>query len=80
MKLVLNSIEFMSETKILYYEDVEIRRKIDEWLRENAAIEASLGKDSTKKEFADAKVRQHDLYLKIKIIDIEFYNRIVIKN
>ncbi len=62
-----------------YYTDPETRLKIDILLKENARIESNLGLDSTKKEFADAKVKQDRLFTAIKLLDLKFYKDIVIE-
>lgn len=56
-----------------YYKNDETRKQINELLLENAKIEASLGKDSTKKEWAIAKVKQDRIFEQIKNLDTEFY-------
>lgn len=63
--------------KTPYYANPEVRIKIDDLLKENARIESNLGIDSTKKEFADAKVKQDRLFTAIKQLDLEFYKIIV---
>lgn len=62
-----------------YFTDLEVRSKIDELLRQNASIEANLGKDSTRKEIGKAKVRQSRLFDQIKKLDNAFYEIIVIE-
>jgi len=62
-----------------YYEDYEIRLKIDKLLKKNAALESSLGKDSTKKEYGKVKARQNNIFDKIKELDLEFYKLIIIE-
>lgn len=66
-----------NNNEILYYKDEKIRTKIDALLKENASIEATLGKDSTIKEFGKAKVKQERLFNRIKALDLEFYRIIV---
>lgn len=70
-----NSEQSMSK----YHDDPEVRKMIDRWLKKNAQIECSLGLDSTKKEFAAAKIRQDRLFKKIKGLDEEFYSIITAK-
>ena len=60
-----------------YFSDEKVRLAIDKLLKENASIECNLGKDSTKKEIAKAKVRQDRLFGRIKKLDEEFYKDIV---
>lgn len=60
-----------------YYTTIRVRNAIDNLLAENAALEASLGKDSTKKELMKIKVKQDRLFGRIKKLDEEFYKIIV---
>ncbi len=62
-----------------YHEDEHTRIKVDKLLKKNAALEASLGIDSTKKEHAKVKVSQNKLFNSIKELDEEFYRVIVIE-
>ncbi len=62
-----------------YYTNDEVRIKIDALLKENARLESNLGKDSTKKEFADTKVKQERLFTAVKLLDLKFYRGIVIE-
>jgi len=66
----------MEESNWSYYKDEKVREKIDKLLKQNAAIEASLGKDSNKKEYGKAKLKQERLFDKIKDLDPFFYKRV----
>lgn len=67
----------LSYSKSLYFTDSKIHEQIDELLKQNASLEASLGKDSTSKERVKIKVKQDRLFGKIRKLDEEFYNIIV---
>jgi len=58
----------------IYKTNEKARTEIDNLLKKIAKIEASLGKDSTKKEFTQAKAKQNKLLLSIKSIDSEMYD------
>ena len=58
----------------IYKNNEKARTEIDNLLMQIAEIEASLGKDSTKKEFTQAKAKQNKLLLSIKSIDSEMYD------
>lgn len=62
-----------------YFVDKETRDKIDDLLRQNASIEANLGRESTTKERTKAKVKQDRLFGQIKKLDQDFYEIIVIE-
>lgn len=62
-----------------YFTDEKIRLLIDDLLRQNASIEANLGRDSTSKEKIKAKVKQDRLFGQIKKLDKDFYDIIVIE-
>ncbi len=66
--------------KTPYYQNAEVRLKIDTLLHENAKLESNLGKDSTKSEYADTKVKQDRLFRQIKSLDLEFYKIITTEN
>tara|TARA_R110000851_G_scaffold207960_1_gene360381 strand:- start:331 stop:573 length:243 start_codon:yes stop_codon:yes gene_type:complete len=51
----------------------ETKSQIDELLRENSSLQASLGKESTKHERLIVEEKTNDLMLKIKQIDEGFY-------
>ena len=71
----------MTETrKSPYYTNPETRIKIDNLLKENARLESNLGKDSTKSEYGDTKVKQDRLFRQIKALDLEFYTIMVPEN
>ena len=61
-----------------YYENEQTRIEIDCLLKENARLEATLGKDSTPEDKEKIKRRQDKLFSLIKKADNEFYERIVI--
>jgi hypothetical protein len=63
-----------------YFNNESIRLKIDKLLQQNAALESSLGLDSTKKEHTKVKVKQAKLFDKIRELDLEFYNIIVLED
>jgi hypothetical protein len=63
-----------------YYTDSVIRLNIDKLLQKNAGLEATLGKDSTLKERIKVKIKQDRLFLKIKELDKDYYNEIVIED
>lgn len=62
-----------------YFTDEKVHEKIDDLLRRNASIEASLGKDSTTKEKIKAKIQQDRLFEKIKILDPVFYSILIVE-
>ncbi len=61
----------------VYHSNEEIRIKIDAILVEIAAIECTLGKDSTEDEKRIASYRQTKLHYEIKAIDSEFFDIII---
>ncbi len=63
-----------------YYTDESIREKIDKLLAKNAALEASLGKDSSTKEIVNVKIKQERLFNQIKKLDEIFYDKIITDN
>lgn len=56
-----------------YYTEEDIRKEIDILLKENAAIQASLGTDSTPQERKEADDKWKVIAAKIKTLDIKFY-------
>jgi hypothetical protein len=58
-----------------YYTDAETRDKIDAVLRRNAAVQASLGKDSTESERHIAKMAWRAMLEEIRELDPEFADR-----
>lgn len=60
-----------------YYTDPATRLKIDDLLRKNASLEASLGIDSTQKEQSKIKAKQDVIFDNIKSLDKEFYKTIM---
>ena len=63
-----------------YFTDLVIRGQIDDLLHQNAALECTIGRDSTSKEKGRIKVKQDRLFSKIKELDQNFYDIIVIKD
>lgn len=63
-----------------YFTNETIREQINEFLRQNAALECTIGKDSTSKEKGRIRVKQDRLFNKIKELDQNFYDIIVIKD
>ncbi len=57
-----------------YYQDEGKRVKIDSILMEIAAIECTLGKDSTGEEKKIAKEKQSKLQQQIKQLDVDFFD------
>lgn len=66
-----------NDLKSQYYTDSIIRQKINDLLHQNAILEGDLGKDSTRKQYANTKVKQERLFEQIKQLDLEFYKIIV---
>ncbi len=66
--------------KSVYYTNKKVRHEIDKLLKENAAIESSLGKDSTPKEREKAKVKQERLFQAVRKLDEDFYNVITVED
>ena len=56
-----------------YYTEEDVREEIDVLLKENAAIQASLGNDSTTQERKEADNKWKVIAAKIKTLDIKFY-------
>jgi hypothetical protein len=56
-----------------YYTEEDIRKEIDILLKENAAIQANLGTDSTPQERKEADDKWKVIAAKIKTLDIKFY-------
>jgi hypothetical protein len=56
-----------------YHTDTDVRKQIDELLRQNALIQCNLGTDSTKEERAEAKRQWMELAVQIREIDPKFY-------
>jgi len=56
-----------------YYTEEDVRGEIDILLKENAAIQASLGTDSTTQERKEADDKWKVIAAKIKTLDIKFY-------
>ena len=56
-----------------YYTEEDIREKIDDLLRQNASLQANLGKDSTDEERKVANTEWMKIAAKIKTLDIKFY-------
>lgn len=61
---------------MLYYEDTEVRSKIDDILRRNAAVQANLGKDSTEEERHLADRYWLNMLEEIRILDPEYADRV----
>lgn len=57
-----------------YYENTEVKKQIDFHLQEIAAIECTLGRDSSLDEKKNAKEKQTKLHYKIKELDEDFFN------
>ena len=56
-----------------YYTEEDVREEIDILLKENAAIQANLGTDSTPQERKEADDKWKVIAAKIKTLDIKFY-------
>lgn len=69
----------MENKNLKYYIDDNIRNQIDILLKENAALEANIGIETTNKEYGNIKVQQDRIFNKIKELDLEFYNIITYK-
>ena len=61
---------------MIYYTNEKAREEIDALLKENARLEATLGKDSTPEEKEKVRRKQSKLFRFIKEIDQEFYERV----
>jgi len=55
-----------------YYTSIEIRKKIDKLLKENAVVQSNLGIDSTKEERKNAKKETNRIKSDIKTMDKVF--------
>lgn len=63
-----------------YKDDEIVRGKIDKLLMKIAVEEAKLGKGSSKREFTTCKARQMKCLEEIKLLDVEFYDVIVVES
>lgn len=59
-----------------YYEDAEVRRRIDDILRRNASIQAGLGRDSTEQERYVADKAWEVMVEEIRVLDPEYADRV----
>lgn len=63
--------------KTPYYTDEKVRKEIDGYKKQNAELEANLGKDIVGKERQEIKDKQHALMMKIKPLDQAYFETLV---
>lgn len=59
-----------------YYTNKTVRTKIDKLLQQHASLEATLGKDSSRKEVGNVVRSQMELEKQIKKIDLDYWKSV----